>query len=89
MTLFLFFWATLQHMEVPSSRLGVESELQLPASTTATETWDPSRIFDLHHSSWPCLILNTLSEARYRTRVLMDTGPVCYPLVTTSPSVQW
>ena len=29
----------LQHMEVP--RLGVESELQLPAYTTTTETRDP------------------------------------------------
>ena len=28
------------HMEVP--RLGVKLELQLPAYTTATATWDPS-----------------------------------------------
>ena len=40
------------HMEVP--RLGVELELQLPAYTTATETWDPSRICDLHHR-FPCI----------------------------------
>ena len=31
--------------EVP--RLGVESELQLPAYTTATATWDPSHICEL------------------------------------------
>ena len=36
-------------MEVP--RLGVELELQLLAYTTATATWDPSHIWDLHHSS--------------------------------------
>uniref|UniRef100_A0A8D1M8R1 Cystathionine beta-synthase n=1 Tax=Sus scrofa TaxID=9823 RepID=A0A8D1M8R1_PIG len=36
-------------MEVP--RVGVESELQLPAYTTATATSDPSRVCDLHHSS--------------------------------------
>ena len=48
--LFYFFLGLyLQHMEVP--RLGVESELQLPASATATETWDPSCICDLHHST--------------------------------------
>ena len=29
----------LQHMEVP--RLGVESEQQMQAYTTATATWDP------------------------------------------------
>ena len=38
----------LQHMEVP--KLGVKSELQLPAYTTVTATLDPSRICDLHHS---------------------------------------
>ena len=32
--------------------LGVPSELQLPAYTSDTATRDPSRICDLHHSSW-------------------------------------
>ena len=45
----------LQHMEVP--RLGVESELQLPAYTTA---WDPSPVCNVHHSSQQCRILNLL-----------------------------
>ena len=59
-----------QHMEVP--RLGVESELQLPAYTTATATATPdlSLISDLHHSS--------LSEARDQTPILMHTNWVCY-----------
>ena len=71
---FFFFFSGflgphLWHMEV--SRLGVKSELQLPAYTTATATQDPSHICKLHHSSRQCRILNPLSEARYRTRVLM------------------
>ena len=37
------------HMEVP--RLGVESELQLPAYTTATATQDLSRACNIPHSS--------------------------------------
>ena len=49
-------------MEVP--RLGVESELQLLPSPTATATRDPSRVCDLHRSSWPHQILNPRSEAR-------------------------
>jgi len=61
-------------MEVP--RLGVKSELQLPAYTTATATPDPSRIFDLRHSSWQCCIFNPLSEPRGGTCILMDTGGV-------------
>ena len=45
-------------MDIP--RLGSESELQLLAYATATETWDLSRICDLHHSSGQCQILNPL-----------------------------
>ena len=39
---FFFLGPHLQHKEVP--RLGVESELQLPAYTTATATPDLSHI---------------------------------------------
>ena len=49
-------------MEVP--RLGVESELQLPAYTTATATWDPRHVCHLHHRSQHGHILNPLSKAR-------------------------
>ena len=52
----------MQYMEVP--RLGVKLELQLPAYTIAIATWDLSHVFNLHHSSWPCKILNPLSRAR-------------------------
>ena len=51
-----------QYMEV--SRPGVESELQLPAYTTATATWDLSHICDLPHSSQQRRILKPLSEVR-------------------------
>ena len=43
-----FLGAHPWHMEVSS--LGVESRLQVLAYTTATATWDPSRICVLHHS---------------------------------------
>ena len=58
-------------MEVP--RLGVEAQLQLPANTTATATWDPSRVCDLYHSSRQRPILNPLSKAKDGTHVLLDT----------------
>ena len=45
---FFFLRPHLGHMEVP--RLGVESEPQLLAYTTATATPDPSCIWVLHHS---------------------------------------
>ena len=47
-------------MEVP--RLGVKSELQLLAYTTAIATPDPSCVCDLHHSSWQHLIPDPLIE---------------------------
>ena len=68
----------MQHAEVP--RLVVEPELQLPAYITATATWDQVCICDLQHSSQQCWILNLLSEARDRTRILMATSWVHNPL---------
>ena len=68
-------------MEVPT--LGIKSELQLPAFTTATAMPDPSCVWDLHHSSGQCRILNLLSEARDRTYNLMDTSQVCSHGATT------
>ena len=68
-------------MEVP--RLGVESELQLTAYTTATETRDPSLICDAHHSSRQCWILNPLSETRDRTCNLMVPSRVHFRCATT------
>ena len=47
---FVFLGPHLWHMEVP--RLGVELELQLLNSATATATLDPSCISDLRHSLW-------------------------------------
>ena len=61
-----------------SSRLGVESELQLLAYTTATATQDPSCVCNPHHSLWQHWIFNPLSSARDQTRVLMDASWVLY-----------
>ena len=61
----------LWHMEVLG--LAVESELQLPACTTATATLDLSHICDPYHRLWQCRIFNPLSKARDRACILMDT----------------
>ena len=74
----LFEGPYLQHMEVP--KLGVESELYLPAYAAATATRDPSRVCDLHDSSRQCQMLNPLSETGDRTHILMDTSRVRYLL---------
>ena len=75
---FVFLGLHLQHMKVP--RLGAETELQLPAYTTATAMRDLNQFCNLHHSSWQCWLLNPLSEARDRTSIFMDTSQVCNPL---------
>ena len=64
----------LQQMEVP--RLGIESELQLPAYITATAMPDQNCVFNQHHSSWQHQILNPLSEAREQTCILMDASQI-------------
>ena len=59
-------------------RLRVDSELQLPAYTTATAMQDLSLTWDLHHSSRQRRILNPLSEGKDQTRVLTDAPRLCY-----------
>ena len=75
-----FFGPQTWHIEVP--RLGVESELQLPAYATATATQDPSCVCDLHHSSWQHQILDPLSEPRNQTCVLMNASQICFHSTT-------
>ena len=50
--------------------LGVESELQLPDTATATAKLDPSHIYNLLCSLWQHQILKPLSEAKDRTCIL-------------------
>ena len=57
-------------------RLGVESDLQLLAYTTATAMQDLSYICNLHYSSQQHQILSPLSEARDGTYIFMDTSQV-------------
>ena len=50
------------HMEIP--RLGVQSEVQLPAYTTATAMRDASHVYNLYYSSQQRWILNPLSGSQ-------------------------
>ena len=68
-------------MEVP--RFRVESELYLPAYTTATATPDPSCICNLNHSSRQRRIPNALSEARDRTCIPMNPSQIRFRCATT------
>ena len=75
------------HMEVP--RLGVKSELQLLAYSTATATWDSSHIWDPHHSSQQCRIPKPLSEGSSWTLILADTSQIrfCWATMGTPRSI--
>ena len=66
-------------MEVP--RLGVKSELELPATGTATS--DQSRVCNLHHSSRQRWILNTLNEVRDPTKGKREETQVKAKLITS------
>ena len=77
----LFLGLHLQYIEVP--RLGVESELQLPAYATVTAMPEPSCVCDLiYHSSQQCQIVNPLSKARDQTRILSDNSQIHFPYTT-------
>ena len=79
---FVFLGPHLRHMEVP--RLGVQSELQLLATATATAMPDTSRMCNLHHSSQQCRILNPLIKARDQTCILMDVSSQVLNLLSHS-----
>ena len=69
-----FLWPHLQHTEVP--RLGIESELQLPAYTTVTAMPDTNCKCDLCQSLQRHQILKPLSKARDLTHFLMCTSQI-------------
>ena len=46
------------------------------AYATATAVLNPSRVWDLHHSSWQRQILNLQNEARDGAHILMDSSRV-------------
>ena len=71
-------------MEVP--RLGVESEVQLPAYARAIAMQDPSHVCGLRHSLRQCQILNPLSKARDRTGNLVVTGQIRFHCATMGTS---
>ena len=79
--LFCFLGPHPRRVEVP--RLGVESELQLPAYITTTATQDPSRVYNLQHTSWQYQILNPLNEARDRTCNLMVPSQIRFRYAMT------
>ena len=77
---FCFLGPHLQHMEVP--RLGVKSELQLTAYTTATATQDWSSVCSLHHSSWQHWIPGPLRKAKDKTHILINTSWIPFHCAT-------
>ena len=77
---FFFFGTAVADMEVP--RLGVKSDLQPWAYTTAKAMRDPSHIFHLHRSSWQRRIPNPLIEARDQTHILLDTSWIRFRCAT-------
>ena len=80
---FVFLGPHPWHME--ASRLGVQTELQLPAYTRATATWDLSRICSLCHTSLRCRIFTPLSKARDQTHSLMVSSWIHFCCAKNSP----
>ena len=72
--IFCFLGLHMQHMEV--LRLGVKSELQLPA--TAIATWDLSRICHLNHSSRQRQIPDCQGSNQHPHGYQMDSFPLCH-----------
>ena len=69
-------------MEVPGPGVKSQSELQLPAYTTATAMPGPSRTCHLHRTLWQHQLLNQQSVASDGTCILRETWHP-YPLSHT------
>ena len=67
-------------MDIP--RLGVQSQQQQLAYSTATAMPDASCNCGLHHSPWQCRIRSPLNEARDWTCVLMGTSQIRFHWAT-------
>jgi len=77
-----FFGLHLQH--VP--RLGVQSELQLPATATATATQDPNCVCNLNHNSRAIPAAYRSSPARGQVRAASLT---CWARPWIKPTTSW
>ena len=75
---FPFSGLHLYQMEIP--RPGVESQLQMPAYTTAVAMQDWRLAFNRRHSSQQHQILNPLSKARNQIHILLGISGVHNPL---------
>ena len=85
---YCFLRPHLWHMDIP--RLGVESELHLPAYTTATATQDASCLCKLHHSSWQHQMLDPLCKVRDQTCIFMDSSWIHFCCTTVgTPLIFW
>ena len=82
--LFLLFFLLSRTVHVAHGSSQARGGIRATAASyaTATAMRDPSRVWDLHHSSKQLWILNPLGEAGDRACILMDTSQVLYHWAT-------
>ena len=73
---FFFFFLVFMAAPVAHGSSQARGPIGATVLACATATRDPSLICDLYQRSWQCRILNSLSEARDRTCILMDPSRV-------------
>ena len=84
---FFFFFFFFNFKAAPVAHGSSQARGQIGAApgslSTATAMRDPSHVCNLYHSSQQCQVLNTLSEDRDRTGILMHTSWVPYHWTTS------
>ena len=80
---FVLFCFFVGFKAIPLAYGSFQARSQIRAVATATAMLDPSRVCNLHHSSWQCWILNPLSEARDPTLTLMVPSRIHFCSTTT------
>ena len=80
---FFFFWSFFR--ATPAAYRGSQARGQIGAVATGLRHSHRSAeselclwLWDLHHNSLKCQVLNPLSKARDRTSVFMDASQICF-----------
>ena len=76
---FLLFWAP---PPAHGSSQGRGQIRTMQAYATATATWDPRHVCNVHHSSWQCRVLDAVSKVRDGTHILVDTNHIHFHSTT-------
>ena len=82
--IYIFVFCLFRAIPMACGGSQARGRIEAVVSGLATDTMpDPSRVCDLHHSSWHCRILSPLREAKDWTCILTDASQIHFHWTTS------